>query len=168
MKLFAEFIFETETAETIYRALLPELEDSFSERSEIGLSFEDTNKLILSVKAEDVVSLRSALNTWFRLIQIAQEVLGPGVKVVAAFQNVPAHALRKLDEPVPSDVLVCADDLDAAQKVIQLAQDGKMGAYYAGKLANSITVEGLTSLLIVMNKHHKVKNASIGITGIHS
>lgn len=75
MKLFAEFIFETETAETIYRALLPELEDSFSERSEIGLSFKDTNKLILSVKAEDVVSLRSALNTWFRLIQIAQEVL---------------------------------------------------------------------------------------------
>jgi KEOPS complex subunit Pcc1 len=75
LKLFAEFIFETETAETIYRALLPELEDSFSERSEIGLSFKDTNKLILSVKAEDVVSLRSALNTWFRLIQIAQEVL---------------------------------------------------------------------------------------------
>jgi KEOPS complex subunit Pcc1 len=75
LKLFAEFIFETETAETIYRALLPELDDNFSERSEIGLSFEDTNKLVLSVKAEDVVSLRSALNTWFRLIQIAQEVL---------------------------------------------------------------------------------------------
>lgn len=75
MKLFSEFIFETETAETIYRALLPELDDNFSERSEIGLSFENTNKLVLSVKAEDVVSLRSALNTWFRLIQIAQEVL---------------------------------------------------------------------------------------------
>lgn len=75
MKLFAEFIFETETAETIYRALLPELEDNFSERSVIGLSLEDADKLALRVKAEDVVSLRSALNTWFRLIQIAQEVL---------------------------------------------------------------------------------------------
>ena len=75
MKLFAEFIFETETAETIYRALLPELDDNFSQRSVIGLSLEDANKLVLSVKAEDVVSLRSALNTWFRLIQIAQEVL---------------------------------------------------------------------------------------------
>lgn len=75
MKLFAEFIFETEAAESIYRALLPELEDNFSERSAIGLSLKDTNRLILSVKAEDVVSLRSALNTWFRLIQIAQEVL---------------------------------------------------------------------------------------------
>ena len=75
MKLFAEFTFETETAETIYRAVLPELDDNFSERSEIGLSLEDSNKLVLSVKAEDTVSLRSALNTWFRLIQIAQEVL---------------------------------------------------------------------------------------------
>ncbi len=75
MKLFAEFTFETETAETIYRALLPELDDNFSQRSAIGLSLEDENKLVLSVKAEDVVSLRSALNTWFRLIQIAQEVL---------------------------------------------------------------------------------------------
>ncbi|AKB50937.1 hypothetical protein MSBRW_1684 [Methanosarcina barkeri str. Wiesmoor] len=75
MKLFSEFIFETETAETIYRALLPELDDNFSQRSAIDLSLEDANKLVLSVKAEDVVSLRSALNTWFRLIQIAQEVL---------------------------------------------------------------------------------------------
>jgi len=75
LKLFAEFTFETETAETIYRAVLPELNDNFSERSAIGLSLEDANKLVLSVKAEDPVSLRSALNTWFRLIQIAQEVL---------------------------------------------------------------------------------------------
>lgn len=75
MKLFAEFTFETETAETIYRALLPELDDNFSQRSVIGLSLEAANKLVLRVKAEDVVSLRSALNTWFRLIQIAQEVL---------------------------------------------------------------------------------------------
>ncbi len=74
MRLSAQFIFETETAETIYRAVLPELNDNFSERSAIGLSLEDANKLVLSVKAEDPVSLRSALNTWFRLIQIAQDV----------------------------------------------------------------------------------------------
>lgn len=98
--------------------------------------------------------------------EIAQDILGPSVRVVAAFQNVPAHALRVLDQPVPSDVLVCANDMEAAKLVIQLAKEGNMGAYYAGKLANAITVEGLTSLLIVMNKHHKVKTASVGITGI--
>lgn len=75
MKLSAEFIFETETAEKIYQALLPELNDNFSERSKIVLSLEDADHLVLTVKAEDAVSLRSALNTWLRLIQIAQEVL---------------------------------------------------------------------------------------------
>lgn len=75
MKLFAEFTFETETAEVVYRAVLPELDQNFSERSAIGLSLENKGKLVLTVKAEDPVSLRSALNTWFRLIQIAQEVL---------------------------------------------------------------------------------------------
>ena len=75
MKLSAEFTFETDTAEQIYQAVLPELNESFSERSKIGQSLEDANKLVLTVKAEDTFSLRSALNTWFRLIQIAQEVL---------------------------------------------------------------------------------------------
>ena len=98
--------------------------------------------------------------------QTAQEILGPGVKVVAAFQNVPAHALKKLGEAIASDVLICSDDVDAAQQVIQLAQDGGMQAYYAGGLANALVVEGLTSLLISINKHYGVKTASIGITGV--
>jgi len=75
LKLSAEFTFETETAEKIYQAVLPELNENFSERSKIGLTLEGTDCLVLTVKAEDAVSLRSALNTWFRLIQIAQEVL---------------------------------------------------------------------------------------------
>ncbi len=98
--------------------------------------------------------------------EIAQEILGSGVKVVAAFQNVPAHALRKLGEPIASEVLVCSDDVDAAEKVVQLAEDGGMKSYYAGRLANALTVEGLTAILISLNKHYKKKTASIGITGL--
>ncbi|MBL7161881.1 MAG: NADPH-dependent F420 reductase [Anaerolineales bacterium] len=98
---------------------------------------------------------------------IAQEILGPGVRVVAAYQNVPAHSLRKnLGGTIDTDVLVCADDLDAAQEVIDLTQAVGMQAYYAGGLANAIIVEGLTAILIAMNKHYGVKTASIGITGI--
>jgi predicted dinucleotide-binding enzyme len=63
-------------------------------------------------------------------------------------------------------VLVCADDLDAADQVINLSEAGGMRAYYAGNLDNAIVVEGLTSLLISMNKRYGVKTASIGITGI--
>jgi len=98
--------------------------------------------------------------------EIAQEILGTGVRVVAAFQNVPAHSLRKLGEPIASEVLVCADDLQAGQEVIRLAEAGGMKAYYAGSLTNAVTVEGLTALLISINKYYKKRTASIRIAGL--
>ena len=98
--------------------------------------------------------------------EIAQEILGSGVKVVAAFQNVPAHSLRNMEKRVSSEVLVCSDDPDAAEIVIKLAEDGGMKAYYAGPLANAVTVEGLTAILISLNKHYKTRTASIQVTGL--
>jgi len=97
----------------------------------------------------------------------AQQLLGPGVRVVAAFQNVPAHALRKnLGQEIECDVLVCSDDIKAANKVITLAKAGGMNAYYAGNLDNALVVEGITSLLISLNLHYGVKTASIEVTGL--
>ena len=99
--------------------------------------------------------------------RLAQQILGPGVRVVAAFQNVPAHALKKnLGQSLDTDVLVCADDLQAADEVIRLAEAGGMRGYYAGGLDNAVVVEGLTSILISLNSRYAVKTASIGITGI--
>jgi len=99
--------------------------------------------------------------------RIAQDILGPHVRVVAAFQNVPAHALKKnLGQPLDTDVLVCADNFEAAQAVICLAEAAGMRAYYAGSLDNAVVVEGLTSLLISLNKQYGVKTASIGVTGL--
>jgi NADPH-dependent F420 reductase len=99
--------------------------------------------------------------------RIAQDILGAGVRVVAAFQNVPAHALKKkVGETLDMDVLVCAQDLDAAQAVMKLAEAGGMRAYYAGGLENALVVESLTSLLISINKHYGIKTASIAITGL--
>jgi NADPH-dependent F420 reductase len=99
--------------------------------------------------------------------QFAQEFLGPDVRVVAAFQNVPAYVLRKdLDLPLDTDVLVCSDDLTAAEETIKLAQNGGMRAFYAGGLKNAIILEGLTAILIEMNKHYGIKTASIDITGV--
>jgi NADPH-dependent F420 reductase len=97
----------------------------------------------------------------------AQRALGPGVRVVAAFQNVPSHALKKnLGGALDLDVLICADDLSAAEQVERLAEAGGMRAYYAGPLANAVVVEGLTAVLISLNKHYGTRTASIQVTGI--
>ena len=99
--------------------------------------------------------------------QQSQAMLGQTVRVVAAFQNVPAKSLsRSIGQSMDADVMVCSDDLQAAGQVILLAKAAGMRGFYAGTLANSIIVEGLTSILISINKHYKVKNASIRVTGI--
>jgi NADPH-dependent F420 reductase len=97
----------------------------------------------------------------------AQSMLGDKVRVVGAFQNVPAHLLKKnLGEKIATDVLVCADDLEAAEAVIQLAKEAGMSAYYAGGLDNGTVVEGMTSILISVNKHYGTKTASIHLSGV--
>lgn len=97
----------------------------------------------------------------------AQSTLGQDVRVVAAFQNVPAHTLRvNLNGKIDTDVLVCTDDPDAAQEAIALAEAGGMKAYYAGGLDNANVVEGLTSILICLNQNYGVKTASINVTGL--
>ena len=99
----------------------------------------------------------------------AQKILGPSVKVVAAFQNIPAKLLSgNSSQRVPADVLACSDDRSAALVVIQVAQDAGMHGYYAGPLSNAIVVEGITSLLISLNEQYGVKQAGIRVTGIES
>ncbi|MEZ4863159.1 MAG: NADPH-dependent F420 reductase [Caldilineaceae bacterium] len=98
--------------------------------------------------------------------QEAQAILGPDVKVVTAFQNISAAHLQDPDHPIDCDVLVCGDDREAKNTVIQLAADAGMKAWDAGPLANAVVVEGMTSVLIGLNIRHKVKASGIRITGI--
>jgi len=98
--------------------------------------------------------------------QEAQNLLGPNVKVVTAFQNISAEHLKDSDHPIECDVLVCGDDKEAKTVVIQLAADAGMTAWDAGPLANAVVAEGLTSVLIGLNARHKVKSSGIRITGI--
>ena len=99
--------------------------------------------------------------------QVAQQKLGEEIRVVAAFQNVPSGVLKKnLGESLDVDVLVCSDDVEAAQVVIQLARGAGMQAYYAGGLENAVVVEGLTSILISLNQYYGSHSAAIRVTGV--
>ncbi|HYE50715.1 MAG TPA: NADPH-dependent F420 reductase [Azospirillaceae bacterium] len=99
-------------------------------------------------------------------VEAVQRMLGDGVRVVSAFQNISAHHLKKLDHVIDCDVLVCADDKEAGETVVGLARAIGLGAWYAGVLANSVVAEGLTSVLIALNQRYKVPASGIRITGV--
>jgi 8-hydroxy-5-deazaflavin:NADPH oxidoreductase len=98
----------------------------------------------------------------------AQAILGDGVTVVAAFQNVSADRLDPLDEPVDCDVLVCGDDREAKRVAMQLAADIHTRGIDAGPLLNAKAIEAMTSVLIGLNIRYKVHGAGIRITGLEN
>jgi len=95
---------------------------------------------------------------------IAQQVLGPSVRVVSAFHNVAAHKLAT-DEKVECDVLVFGDDRKARDVVVALADACGLRGVHAGALANSVAAEALTSIIIFINKTYAVDGAGVRITG---
>jgi NADPH-dependent F420 reductase len=96
----------------------------------------------------------------------AQDLLGPNVRVVSAFQNVSASHLKDLDHDVACDVLVTGDDPAAKEDVIKLVEAAGMRGIDAGPLANSVAAESLTPILMYINRRYKVKGAGIVITGL--
>lgn len=95
----------------------------------------------------------------------AQQRLGPGVRVAAAFHTVAAHKLQR-DEPIDADVLVFGDDAKDRDIVVGLAQAIGLRGVHAGPLVNAVAAEALTSVLIGINRAYKVDGAGIRITGI--
>ena len=96
---------------------------------------------------------------------IAQQILGDGVRVVAAYHNVGAAKLAA-DAPVECDVLICGNDPTAREITVGLTQDAGLRGIEAGPLPNSVAVEAMTSILIGINRKYKVDCAGIRITGI--
>ena len=100
--------------------------------------------------------------------ELIQAMLGDKVRVVSAFQNVGAHALKDVDHDVACDVLVCGDDVAAREVAIGLAADIGLAAWHAGPICNSAAAEALTSVLIAINMRYKSTGAGIRITGVPS
>lgn len=95
----------------------------------------------------------------------AQQLLGDGVTVVSAFQNVSADSLHTDDE-LDCDVLVSGNKAEAREAVVALARRAGLRAWHAGSLENSAAAEALTSVLIFMNKRYGGVHTGIRITGL--
>lgn len=95
----------------------------------------------------------------------AQEILGESVKVISAFQNISFELLLG-KKPIECDVLVCGTDKATRELGIRLVNDAGLTGWDAGSLENSIVAEGLTSVLIRINKKYGSLSAGIQITGV--
>ncbi len=94
-----------------------------------------------------------------------EQALLPGSIVVSAFQNLSARKLLK-GGPLEADVIVSADDADARQQIMTLAEaiEGVRGVN-GGALANAQLVEGITVLLVSINRAYKTQ-AGVRVAGI--
>lgn len=107
------------------------------------------------------------------LIDIAEGSAGqetqaivPAARVVGAFQTLSAGHLMDVQHPMEGDVLVCGDDDAAVREVIALAETIRgIRAVNGGSLNYCHFIEGLTALLIGVNRIHKVESG-IQIVGI--
>ena len=96
----------------------------------------------------------------------AQEILGPEVRVVAAFHHIAAHELQAGDHPIECDLLLCGGDAEAKNVVTELGASLGLRAVDAGPLTNAGPIEGITAVLTTINRRYKLKNSGIKITGL--
>ena len=97
-------------------------------------------------------------------IMEAKSILGEDVQVVAAFQNIAPELLNSDDEP-DCEVLVTGSSKAARLEAIKLVEAAGLTGWDAGPIENSVVVEGLTSVLININKQYGSTHAGIKITG---
>jgi 8-hydroxy-5-deazaflavin:NADPH oxidoreductase len=99
--------------------------------------------------------------------QQAARLAPVGVPVLAAFHGLSAEALKRIDEPVDCDALICGDNAEAKAVVSQLAETiPGVRAIDAGPLENARFLESFAALLIALNLRHKVKHSGVRITGL--
>ena len=96
--------------------------------------------------------------------QEAKAILGDNVEVVAAFQNI-SHEHLMTEKDIDCDVLVTGSSKAARLEALTLVEAAGMTGWDAGPIENSAVIEGLTSVLININKQYGSTHAGIKITG---
>jgi NADPH-dependent F420 reductase len=94
--------------------------------------------------------------------RVQQELRGP---VLAGLHSLAASTLVGTEAP-EEDAFVCGDDEDAKAHALELAGQVTAGrAVDAGPLASARALEGLTAILVGINRRHKT-HAGIRVTGL--
>jgi len=96
-----------------------------------------------------------------------RELVPATIPVLAAFHNVSAAVLQDLAATPDCDILVCGDDESAKQTLFRFVKlIPGLRPVDAGPLEMSGIVEGLTALLISVNRRYRVHHSGVRITGL--
>jgi 8-hydroxy-5-deazaflavin:NADPH oxidoreductase len=98
-------------------------------------------------------------------LQEAQQILADEAPVIGALHNISAVDLGDVDSPL-GDVLICGDKSDAKEKVMGIIRRIGARAFDGGPATNAYVIEGLTGVIIFLNRKYKSKHGSIAIVGI--
>src|SRR5438045_8760237 len=91
--------------------------------------------------------------------EVARLVRAP---VASGFQS---FAAANVIDGDPGDALICGEDSDAQTRALELAARVGARAIDVGPLANSRALEGMTSVILNVNKRYKA-HAGIRLTGL--
>jgi hypothetical protein len=98
-------------------------------------------------------------------VQEAQEILAGEAPVIGALHNISAVDLADFESAL-GDVLVCGDHEAAKQEVMEIIRRIGARPFDGGPASNAYIIEGLTGVIIHLNRKYKSKHGSIKITGI--
>jgi hypothetical protein len=99
--------------------------------------------------------------------ELVADLVPEGVAVVSAFQNVSAHRLQHLADPVECDVIVSGEKAARDEVIALCALVPGLRGVNGGPLANARIVEAMTALLIGLNVRYKVpEGLGIRLTGL--
>jgi len=99
--------------------------------------------------------------------ELVADLAPDGVAVVSAFQNVSAHRLQHLADPVECDVIVSGDKAPREAVMALCALVPGLRGVNGGPLANARIVEAMTALLIGLNVRYKVpEGLGLRLTGL--
>jgi 8-hydroxy-5-deazaflavin:NADPH oxidoreductase len=98
-------------------------------------------------------------------LQEAQQILAGEAPVIGALHNISAVDLGDVDAPL-GDVLVCGDQAEAKERVMEIIKRIGARAFDGGPGGNAYVIEGLTGVIIYLNRKYKSKHGSIKIVGI--
>ena len=136
-------------------------------------ALETAERLAADIGETPLLCVASELRFTARGVLPAQDALSLAERVAERVSAPVAAGLHSLaaatlggDEPPEEDALVCGDDTAAKELVLELAEKLVSGrALDAGPLAGARALEGLTAVIVNLNKRYK-GHAGVRVTGL--